>query len=49
MECPHCFSEVEPAGVPSGGRVAWWCQQCEALYPDDDYVSIRKRPLGMPR
>ena len=33
---------------PVGGRVGWWCENCETLYPDGDYVTMRDRPLGMP-
>jgi len=52
-DCPRCFSEVRPV-VPTrgsdivGGRVGWWCESCQTLYPDGDYVSVRQRPLGMP-
>jgi hypothetical protein len=49
VDCPNCFHEVTPASVPGGGRVAWWCERCSALYPDDDYVTMKHRPLGFPR
>lgn len=49
VDCPECFREVDPASVGHGGRVAWWCEDCSALYPDDDYVEMRKRPLGVTR
>lgn len=50
-DCPQCFHEVRPVtptrkSRPVGGRVGWWCENCSALYPDDDYVEMRKRPLG---
>jgi len=50
-DCPECFREVVPVhNVKRGiGRVAWWCENCSALYPDADYVEMRDRPLGMPR
>lgn len=49
-DCPVCFSEVVPVSNPERGvaRVAWWCETCGALYPDDDYVTMNTRPLGMP-
>jgi hypothetical protein len=52
-DCPKCFREVRAVvpvngSQPVGGRVGWWCDNCEALYPDSDYVEMRKRPLGMP-
>jgi hypothetical protein len=47
-DCPQCFSEVEPAALGCGGRIAWWCENCQALYPDGDYVTMKHRPLGMP-
>jgi hypothetical protein len=52
-DCPECFSEVWPVvGIsqrdPVTGRVGWFCESCEALYPDDDYIEMRDRPLGMP-
>lgn len=49
VDCPQCFHEVESASVRGGGRVAWWCENCQALYPDDDYVNMKKRPLGFPQ
>lgn len=48
VNCPECTNEVVPAGVPGGGRVGWWCQTCEALYPDGDYVSMRSKSLYNP-
>jgi|AntDeeMetagen285_2_1112576.scaffolds.fasta_scaffold04008_5 hypothetical protein len=49
VDCPKCFTEVSPVSVEDGGRVGWWCPNCEALHPDGDYVTMRRRPLGMPR
>lgn len=46
-DCPKCFSEVEALSVGAGGRVGWFCYECEAIYPDGDYITMRKRPLGM--
>lgn len=49
VDCPNCFHECDPAALPGGGRVAWFCVNCQTLYPDGDYVNIEPRPLGMPR
>ena len=49
IDCPECFGECQPAGIPKGGRVAWYCTSCDRLYPDGDYVTVEDRPLGMPR
>lgn len=51
VECPQCFGEVVGVANPDKGvgRVGWWCENCQTLYPDDDYVKMKRRPLGMPR
>lgn len=49
VDCPYCGKECSPASVPGGGRVAWFCQACNRLYPDGDYIKMESMTVGRPR
>lgn len=41
-QCPKCFSGAD---VVRRADASWWCEACEQVVPEDDYVwmSIRLR------
>lgn len=47
-DCPYCHTELTPASVRGGGRVGWFCEPCEALYPDGVWVDMRDKQVGRP-
>lgn len=47
--CPNCYPrEMEPASIPGGGRIGWFCISCDTFVPDGGYISIEQPPIDAP-
>lgn len=46
--CLGCGQETAPASVPGGGRVAWFCETCDRLWPDGIWIRMEQETIGRP-